>query len=323
MSTRSDIHSESSPRARGLAGLCAAALLGLLPLGSAAHHPVVAQETESEAQQPPVTEQEKTEGKPASQDRTEATQGGQQEKEGEKPPPAGSSDSAPDDEKKAAKPDPSNVDLLQLEFAKSWKLFAAEEGVKVQDVWAVRQDESGMRVLVCSGKPKGYLRTQAEYENYRLSFEFRFPVDENGNSGVLLHVDGKDKIWPDGIQVQLHRPDAGSIFPSGNRKTPFTIGAHVSLGELSKWNKCEITAHGPNVAVKLNDKVVGPLTGCVPAKGFIALQSEGSEVHFRKLMIVRLPAPPQDTTLTTDTETARAPAESGKSPDATNGGTGG
>lgn len=183
------------------------------------------------------------------------------------------------------KPDPFRpLDLLASDFGKTWKLFAAEEGVEVQDVWQLREFE-GQKGLICTGKPKGYLRTVKMYGDYKLSFQFRFPMDENGNSGVLLHIDGKDKIWPDGIQVQLHRPKAGSVFPSGNRKTPFTIGAQLPLHEVNKWNTCEIIVQKTQVYVTVNGRKVGPMQECNPPRGFIALQSEGSEVHFRNLIL--------------------------------------
>lgn len=202
-----------------------------------------------------------------------------------KPKPGESTDSA-NQPKVAA---PRITRLLSGDFAKTWKLFAAEKDVKLDQVWkVVDQPETG-RILICTGKPKGYLRTRTSYGNYKLSFEFRYPMDKNGNSGVLLHIDGKDKIWPDGVQVQLHGPRAGSIFPVGNRKTRFTIGAKLPL--LNKWNKCEIDVLNDTIEVRINKVAVGPLRFCDPAKGFIALQAEGSQVQFRKMVLVQPNAP--------------------------------
>jgi cell division septation protein DedD len=176
---------------------------------------------------------------------------------------------------------PKPINLLASDFGKTWKLFAAEEGVKVQEVWQVKDEGT---LLICTGKPKGYLRTVKAYADYRLTFEFRYPMDPNGNSGVLLHGDGKDKIWPDGVQIQLHRPTAGSILPSGNRKTRFRVMAGLEL--LPKtWNRCEVEVRQDRVEVTINGLSVGPLQYCDPARGFIGLQAEGSEVHFRNLML--------------------------------------
>ena len=180
------------------------------------------------------------------------------------------------------------IKLLEGDLAKTWKLFAAESGTKLDQVWNVKQSEAG-RVLICTGKPKGYLRTQTAYGNYKLSFEFQYPKDPNGNSGVLLHIDGQDRIWPDGVQVQLHGPKAGSIIAVGNRKTRFTIGAKLALKK--QWNKCEIDVIDDTIEVRLNGMAVGPLKYLKPAEGYIALQAEGSEVHFRNMIVLQLKPP--------------------------------
>lgn len=231
-------------------------------------------------------------------------------------------------EPEATKPKPAPVtklvvyDLLKPPIDTTWQLFEAEKGVKLSDVWTV-DGEGDERKLVCNGKQKGYLRTREAYENYKLKFEFRF-FNENGNSGVLLHVDGKDKIWPDAVQVQLHRPTAGSIIPSGNRKTRFTVGAKLDWAP-QKWNTCIIDVRNDTVEVSINGLAVGPLKYCDPCKGFIALQSEGSEVHFRKLTLEReeiVPAkapskPPETKKPVTDQPAAEKPTPTpGKAPDA-------
>ena len=123
-----------------------------------------------------------------------------------------------------------------------------------------------------------------------------YPTDENGNSGVLLHMAPKDKIWPDSIQLQLHRPAAGSIFPSGDGKSENTLGVRDLSVELTKWNKCTIVSRGGKMTVEVNGKKVGEVTGCSPSRGRIALQSEGSEIHFRNIWIRKLkPKVPKET----------------------------
>ena len=213
-------------------------------------------------------------------------------------------------------------DLLKPPIEKTWQLFAAEKGVKLSDVWTV-DGEGEERKLVCNGKQKGYLRTRKSYQNYKLRFEFRF-FAENGNSGVLLHVDGKDKIWPDAVQVQLHRPTAGSIIPSGNRKTRFTVGAKLDWTP-QKWNTCVIDVRNDTIEVSINGLAVGPLKYCDPCKGFIALQSEGSEVHFRKLTLEReevvQPKAPSEPTATEKATTQKPATPPVKKPDANADGT--
>jgi hypothetical protein len=39
------------------------------------------------------------------------------------------------------------------------------------------------------------------------------------------------------------------------------------------------------LSVVINGKKAGEVTGCMPRKGAIALQSEGAEIHFRNVWV--------------------------------------
>lgn len=278
----------------------------------------LAQEGESTTQTDQASDSKPTD---PPQEKTSAT-GGDGKTEQKPKSAAATGNSAPTDKgaQQAVsdkKPAPKLTKLLEENFAKTWKLFAAEEGVKVEDVWKINKTEMG-NILVCTGKPKGYLRTIRPYENYRLSFEFRYPMDENGNSGVLLHIEGKDKIWPDGVQVQLHRPTAGSILPCGNRQTRYQIHTTKLTLLHNKWNSCEIDVRDDAVEVTINEKAVGPLKYLEPSTGFIALQSEGSEVHFRNINVLEYPVAKKPAALVQDgtrTETPTTGGDKDDSPD--------
>ena len=49
-----------------------------------------------------------------------------------------------------------------------WKLFIPDEKIDVGDIWSV---EDG--IVQCKGVPNGYMRTEAEYADYRLHVEWR------------------------------------------------------------------------------------------------------------------------------------------------------
>ena len=140
-------------------------------------------------------------------------------------------------------------------------------------------------MLICRGKPFGYIRTKKTYKNYELRLEWRYPKDPNSNSGVLVHTGKEDKIWPNAIQVQLHGPTAGSIFPSGDSKSENKLMVRDLSKPAGQWNTCLITAKDGRVTVVINGKKSGEVTGCKPSMGSILLQSEGAEVHFRKLIL--------------------------------------
>ena len=171
-------------------------------------------------------------------------------------------------------------------FPAGWSPFSAENGTKLTDVWqAVKGENGNDDVLVCRGKPFGYLRTKKLYDNFEFRLEWKYPKDANGNSGVLIYTGKEDKIWPNAIQVQLHGPTAGSVFPSADAKTDNKLMVRDLSKPVGQWNTCVITAKAGRVSVVINGKKVGEVTGCKPSLGSIALQSEGSEVHFRRITL--------------------------------------
>ena len=59
--------------------------------------------------------------------------------------------------------------------------------------------------LVSLGKPLGHLVTDKEYENYRLTVEYRF-TGQAGNCGVLVHSSKPRALYgmfPQSIEVQM------------------------------------------------------------------------------------------------------------------------
>ncbi|MFG0240631.1 MAG: DUF1080 domain-containing protein [Gimesia chilikensis] len=183
------------------------------------------------------------------------------------------------------------------DFWDHWK-FVSEESKETDPnvTWKVvsgGQDQPS--VLTCTGKPYGYIRTQKTYENFQFSMEWMYPGDPNANSGILLFTAEPDKVWPKAFQVQLHRPEAGFVFPtpgsgakSANKLSP-TTPLDLPVG---KWHKCVLTCRSGSISVMINGIKLGEVTGCDPSKGAIALQSEGSEIHFRNLVVEELaPAP--------------------------------
>jgi len=184
--------------------------------------------------------------------------------------------------------------LLGTEFPGSeWVFFSGQKDAVFSQTWNVVKDtESTASVLVCKGEPHGYLRTRAEYADFDLRLEWRFPLDPNGNSGILLFTSGEDRIWPAALQIQLHQPELGAVFPVGGAKSANELNPNpmVKLAKpVNQWNQCEIRCRNGSVAVIINGQDVGVVQNCLPAIGAIALQSEGSEVHFRAISIREIP----------------------------------
>jgi hypothetical protein len=172
----------------------------------------------------------------------------------------------------------------------------AKDNKDQASVWRV--DSGG--VLVCAGNPVGYIRTSDKYTNFILRLEWRFnPVTKQaGNSGVLVRMIGEDKVWPKSVEAQLQSGSAGDFWNIGEftmtadpartngRNTRKTHGAERPVGE---WNEYEIVVNKGDVILFVNGEELNRATSVEEVAGFICLQSEGAEIHFRNIRLIPLP----------------------------------
>ena len=163
--------------------------------------------------------------------------------------------------------------------------------------------------LVSLGKPEGHLITDAVHENYRLEVEYRF-AGQPGNCGVLVNASTPRalyKMFPKSIEVQMNHTHAGDFWciveditvvdmvkRRGDEKdwgiTEGKLRRILNLTDdsekpVGEWNRMVIECVADNVKVWVNGDLVNHGTKCTAAKGQIALQAEGSEVEFRKLLL--------------------------------------
>lgn len=203
------------------------------------------------------------------------------------------SPSATTDEPKKTHDPASNdvINLLQGEFEKQWKVYSAEPSPSVWKI--VKETPEADPILVCTGEIKGFLATIDRYDDFELTVEWKYPKDANGNSGILVYTQDEERIWPTSVQIQLHQPKVGSIFPSGDAMTDNTRDVDLNLARpVDTWNEGRVISRKGRLSVEINGKKAGEVTGARPAAGRIALQSEGSEVHFRNLKLRKLPPEP-------------------------------
>ena len=175
-----------------------------------------------------------------------------------------------------------------------WTYVLSDPNKKMEDVWSVKDG-----VLVCLGKPSGYIRTKDDFENYVLTLEWRFPEGSpGGNSGVLVHTSepGAIGVWPKSIEVQLHHQNAGDFWVIGedldveNEQQRKMGRRHLNLTDdsekpIGQWNRMEITCKGDEIIVKVNGDLVNHATNCTATKGAICLQSEGVPIQFRNVVL--------------------------------------
>ncbi len=186
---------------------------------------------------------------------------------------------------------PSAEDLLAESIEHTWQQFSSKENVALGDVWKIVEVENE-RSLKCVGEPKGFLYTKKKFSDFELTLEWKYTSDPNGNSGVLVYTQDEMRLWPVSMQVQLHQPKAGSVFPSDGAKGTSSDVASLAH-EVGKWNTCRILSQSGRLSVQINGKNAAEVAGCDPANGYIAIQCEGSETLFRRLHVRDLSVVPE------------------------------
>lgn len=162
------------------------------------------------------------------------------------------------------------------------------------DVWSLDPDG----VLVCKGKPRGYLATKRSFGNFILEVDWRWPDDKKpGNSGVLLRKQGDDKVWPRSIEAQLQSGRAGDfwnieemVMQTDKRRLRGrnTQKSHGNEKPIGAWNRYRILCDGPWVRLLVNGEVLNEAWGTELLSGPICLQSEGAEIHFGRVVVTPL-----------------------------------
>jgi len=173
--------------------------------------------------------------------------------------------------------------------------------------------------IVSTGIPTGVLRTQRHYENFIIELEWRH-MKPKGNAGLFLWSDpmtAPGTPFTRGVEVQIldgqnteNYTSHGDVFPIHgatfvpDRPHPNGWMRCLPSEHRSKpageWNHYRVECNDGVIKLAVNGKVVSGGSQCNPRKGYLCLESEGSECHFRNLRIKELPS-----TNPTAEETAR------------------
>ena len=163
--------------------------------------------------------------------------------------------------------------------------------------------------LVSLGTPRGHLITDKIYKDYRLEVQYRF-AGKPGNCGVLAHASTPRALYgmfPKSMEIQMKHENAGDFWcivediTTDNmveRRGPkeqwgitkgkkrriknVTDGSENAVGE---WNTMVIECLNDEIKVWVNNDFVNHGYNATASSGQIALQAEGSEVEFRKLLL--------------------------------------
>jgi len=174
------------------------------------------------------------------------------------------------------------------------------------ETWHVRDE-----MIICSGNPIGVMRSAKQYENFIMEVEWRH-MEAGGNSGVFIWSEGlpfKDKRLAKGIEVQMLDLEYATI---NNRTEDYVHGELFPTMDLTaipdnprgirsksiekrckgkgEWNKYIIVAVDGTVKLSVNGKFVNGLRNSGRKRGYLCLESEGAEIHFRNMRILELPS---------------------------------
>ena len=166
--------------------------------------------------------------------------------------------------------------------------------------------------LVSLGTPRGHLITDQEFSNYRLEVSYRF-AGEPGNCGVLVHASKPRALYdmfPQSLEVQMMHENAGDFWciveditvddmvarrglkeewgiteGMKRRILNLTDGSENALGE---WNDLTVECIGDEIKVWVNGDLVNHGFDCTATQGQVALQAEGAEVEFRKIVLTNI-----------------------------------
>jgi len=148
-------------------------------------------------------------------------------------------------------------------------------------------------VLEVSGVSSGYIRTKKTYANYTLELDWRW-TKSLGNSGVLVHIQPKDTIWPVCYQVQQRADAAGDIICMNGLwakeckdTVKFTVNKMLASNEkaLGEWNNMKVICDKQTIKVYINGVLQNSVTGLTKSTGFIGFQNEGKPLEYRNLSI--------------------------------------
>jgi len=180
-----------------------------------------------------------------------------------------------------------------------------------KETWSVKDG-----LLICTGHPIGVMRSEKQYENFMLHIEWMH-MEAGGNSGVFIWSEGTPapgKNLPKGMEVQMLElqwpylnPEkdgkprslgyvSGELFGANgleltpdNPRGPRSQGIEMRCKGKGEWNTYDVVAVDGVVKMAINGKFVNGISHSSVRKGYLCLESEGAEIHFRNIRILELP----------------------------------
>lgn len=152
-------------------------------------------------------------------------------------------------------------------------------------------------VIHCTGQPYGYARTTQTYQNYKLTCIWRFVrvAPHADNSGIFVHIQPPDNVWPVCVECQGQYQHQGDIYlqpgtgadghPAAHKATLIRQLGPPNENPAGEWGTNTIICNGGSISLFVNGKVMNQITGCTITSGYVGIQSEGGDMEIRKLTL--------------------------------------
>ena len=164
----------------------------------------------------------------------------------------------------------------------------ADSTATAEDVFGVKDG-----VITIAGQPFGYMITDRSFSDYKLHLEWRWP-GEPSNSGIFLHAEPIDAVWPRCAEVNLMNGRAGDMIASGGSafeelKEGRFLRSTVESAEkpAGECNTAEIVCKGNFIQAYVNGVLMNE-AHFDRSEGPVALQSEGGPLEIRNVFITPL-----------------------------------
>jgi hypothetical protein len=193
----------------------------------------------------------------------------------------------------ASAPKAGGLELFNGRDFTGWT-FCMRANLDPMQTWSVTNG-----VIHCLGRPNGYMRTEKRFHDYRLTVEWRFvkAPPRADNTGVLVHMQPPDAVWPKCFECQGMYKHQGEFWlwggvaarePIDLKKNGINRLQPASENRVGEWNTYQVVCAGKTIEIIVNGKSVNKITGCNLASGSIGIQSEGAEIEVRKIHLAPL-----------------------------------
>ncbi len=190
--------------------------------------------------------------------------------------------------------------LMKKNSLKGWT-YDVLDGTDPAEIYSIKD---GVLLVRGKGKSNAVIRTEKEFSNYELKWEWRWP-NEPGNSGCLIYCSSprERNVWPKSLEVQMASENAGDFIHIGETievteaqilkdlppeswkhrlRVNLTDGSEKEPGE---WNKGHLIVKDGSVMVYINGELVNKGWDASATKGAICFQAERADIDYRNIKI--------------------------------------